>query len=620
MKKCKQIFAVMLAVMIALSFSSQAFAKGKETEIKPYSSFAHIVDNLFGITHDVIFDVFMKLTKQDYIPSYEEYISQNNENFFEGTNGEVSGDGWSGGFAKGSIIPPQWRCNAEGKSDPNGKCLKILRGTGGYQTFVSKLYTDQMLNMIILSCGTDENRNGVEDILIFISIDGVGITAGTCGKIRSSICKSLKTCGVTADDILSCNISATHCHAGLDIQGMCIPTLFLNRFISDINPYYNYDRSLNKEMEENICLQAASCAGEAYGKIENGNLYFFETDKIDGCTDKLNCGVKTKNSFSCFLFEGISGEKTFITNIGSHPVSFDSFGNQMMCTDYPYFVSLALSDAGYNLVFTQSCQAAVGSPGVPKDYSKSKDAEAEEWVKSRALTKDEWIERYGKAYAALHYKNLENDLEGHMKKGYLIAHFIIDSVDKSLNLKPSLNIKNSKALLSLDYGIMAWGSVSGLLGENVVTSPKSETGYGVVVETNYLEFGGEVIVLTGPGELSPALVYGTDPDYNGTALWTGTTSWTGEDWQYDTIENMVLGKEENEGKKFVFMGITNDALGYMFPDICTPESLLGTLVFYKDAPGHNNEMFNEMLMTIGTSCGSELAQAYTALLDSFACE
>lgn len=610
MKLYRKIFAVLLAVTIAFPFSSQAFALDDSTAGEPYSILAHIVDDIFGLAHDAIFDILMRLTRQESIPTFEEYLAEKNDNFFEGTDGKVSGNGWSGGFAGGSIIPVKWRCNADGKSDPNGMCLKIIRGTGGYQTFVSKLYTDQMLNMAILSCGTDENRNGVEDILIFISVDGVGITAGTCAKIRENIRKSLNNSGVCDGDILSCNVSATHCHAGLDVQGMSIPSLFLNR----LNPFTDYNRSMSKAMEDSICACAASCAEEAYGKIEKGNLYFFETDELDGCTDKLNCGAKTKNIFSCFLFEGISGEKTLLTNIGAHPTSYGAWdNNRMMCTDYPYFMALALRDAGYNLVFTQSSQASVSSPSAPCENGEPKDIEADEWVESRALTREEWVERYGEKYTEKQYDNLENSLEGHMKKGYLLAHFIIESIDKSLNLKPVINIRNTRTLLSLDYGVMAWGSVSGLLGENVVTTPKSETGYGVVVETNYLEFGNQVIVLTAPGELSPALVYGTDPNYEGTALWTGKTSWAGKDWQYDTLKNTVCNKAGNADKKFVLMGITNDELGYMYPDICTPKSLLGTLIFYKENP---EDMTNCMLMTVGTSCGSELMEAYTSITES----
>ncbi len=607
MKRSKKLIAVLLAAIIAFSFSTQAFAKSDSGTGKPYSSFAKVVDNVFGVAHDAIFGLLIKLTQEWKLPKYEDYIKQPHEYFYEGTDGETSGTGWSGGFASGSVIPESWRCDADGNSDPNGMCLKSIHATGGYQTFVSKLYTDQMMSMVILSNGADSNKNGKNDIIVFVSVDGVGITAGTCRDMRKSAEEALKAYGVTADDIVGFNVSATHCHAGLDIQGMCILTLFSNK----MNVFDEYDRSLSKDMEESLCNRAKECAKEAYGKIEEGKLYFFETDETSGCNDNLNCGVQAKNFFSCFLFEGNSGEKTILSNIGGHPTSYGAWNNnRMMCTDYPYFMSLALKDAGYNVVFTQSSQAAISSPNIDCKDGDERDTKANEWVAKNALTKEDWVKRYGKKYANKQFDTLEKKIEGHMKKGCLLADFIVDSIDKSLEVKPLLNVKNTQTLLSLDNGVMAWGSISGLLGEEVVKTSKSETGYGVMVETDYIEFGGEIVVLTAPGELSPALVYGTDPDYNGTALWTGTTSWAGVDWKYDTLKNIAVGEN---GKKFVLMGITNDALGYMYPDICTPKSLLATLIFYKESSG---DMANCMLMTVGTSCGSELMDSYTAILKS----
>ncbi|MBQ7548477.1 MAG: hypothetical protein IJT03_02100 [Clostridia bacterium] len=602
MKSFKKITAVLLSVIFVFSFSVQSLAGG-DASGEPYSGFAHVVDNAFGSIHDAIFGLAIRLTKMKDIPSREEYTPE----LYRGTDGAAEGPGWSGGFASASVIPTAWRCDAQGNPDPNGMCLKGIHATGGYQTYVSKIYTEQMLNLIILSNGSDTNGNGVGDIMIFISVDGVGVTSGTCLGMRAAMEKTLAESGVEKSDILSCNISATHCHAGLDTQGMSIPTLFLNK----LNPFTDYDRSLNREMNDTLCARAAECAGRAYSSLEKGRLYFFETGKTSGCSDKLNFGANTKNFFSCFLFESAGGEKTLITNIGGHPTSYGAWdGNRMMCTDYPYFMAMALKDAGYNIVFTQSSQASVTSPNIDVHEGDRKDVRATECVKRHALSKEDWIERYGKKYADKWYDDLEESLEGHMKKGALLAGFILDSIDRSAPLSPTLNIRNTQTMLSLDYGVMALGSVSGLLGENVVRTEDSESGYGVMVDINYLEFGGRVAVITGPGELSPTLVYGTDPDYTGKSLWTGRTSWTGEDWSYDTLQDLVT---EKTGKTLVFMGITNDALGYMYPDICTPESLLGTAIFYKENPG---DMTNCMLMTVGTRCGSQLMDAFTGLLDS----
>ena len=600
----KKAMAFALSLIMAFSLSVTAFAENSSAEPIPYSALAHIVDNIFGILHDALFCTLERATLAKGIPTYEEYINTEHDYIYKGSDGKVTGNGWSAGFSRESVIPESWRCDANGKSDPNGRCLKILRATGGYQTFVSKMYTDQMMNMIILSNGTDSNKNGINDIIIFASVDGVGLTAGTCMDIRKNIEDALKSYNVTADDILACNLSATHCHAALDIQGMCIPTLFLNK----LNPFTDYDRSLSQAMEIKLCSSAFDCAKEAYGKLEAGKLSFFETDEVSGANDKQNSGAKTKNYFSCFLFEGKSGEKTIISNIGAHPTSYGAWdSNKMMCADYPYFMALALKDAGYNIVFTQSAEASVSSPSIEYEDGDAKDVEASEWVSNYALSKEDWVELYGKKYADKWYDQLENSLEGHMKKGYLLAQHILNSADKSTEVAPVLNIKNAQTLLPLDNGVMAWGSMSGLLGENVVKTDNSKSGYGVMVETNYMEIGNDIAILTAPGELSPALVFGTDPDYNGTALWNGITSWTGETWKYDTLINTVRTLTGDSDKTVLLFGITNDALGYMFPDICTPKSMLATAIFYKENPG---DMTNCMLMTVGTRCGSSIMEGY----------
>ena len=616
MKTGKKLLALLLSATLAFSVGLSASAKTTAEEGKPVSAFAHAVDNLFGIAHDLIFGTAQNLLKLKNIPTQEEYLKQNDPTFYAGTDGTVTGRGWSAGFASGSVIPVQWRCDADGNSDPNGRNLTKLRPTGGYQTKVDKLYTDQNMNMVILSNGSDSNQNGKNDLIIFVSVDGVGITAGSVREIRQSIQKALEAEGVKAQDILSCNVSATHCHAGLDTQGMNIPTLFNNK----INPFNGgYIRSLNKEMEETLCARAEACAKAAYAKMESGTLSFFETDKTAGVNDDLRSGVKTKNFFSCFLFEGASGEKTVITNIGAHPTAYGAWdNNHMLCCDYPYFMAMALRDAGCNLVFTQSCEAAISSPGIDYEQGDAKDLESKAWVEAHSLTRDDWVSLYGADYTDKWYDSMEADMTSRikslMKSGYLLAHFILDESEKARELAPTLNIKNALTLLSLDDGVMALGSVSGLLGENVVKDDKAESGYGVMVETDYIEFGGDVVILTAPGELSPSLVYGTDPDYTGDALWNGKTSWTGETWKYDTLIDLVRKETRSPDKTVVLMGITNDALGYMFPDVSTPESLLGTFFFYKGDSNVRGKMLNDMLMTVGTHCGSDLMDGYTIML------
>ncbi len=626
MKLGKKFLALLLSAVIAFSFGIGASAETVNSEGEAYSPVAIMIDELLGKAHDAIFGLLTKLLAKGDIPTYEEYAATEHDYIYAGTDGKTQGDVWSAGFAMGSIIPTEWRCDADGNPDPNGMCVNKKYSTGGYQNQASKIYTDQNLSLVILSNGADSNSNSKDDILIFASVDGVGIAAGTTKLIRAKIEEALAPYGITHDDILGINISATHCHVAFDTQGMTITTMFNNR----LNPLTSYDRSMEEAMENTIVARAAECAKTAYEKMEKGSLGFFETDPVDGVNDKLNSGVKTKNTFSCFIFSGESGEKTLITNIGAHPTSWlvdkavEGKGmNQktnLMFADYPYFMAMALKDAGYNLVFAQSAQACVNGPSIDDVDT----TEAEEWAAKYALTKEDWVNNYGQKYADKWYTTLEGGFynangdwedgffQWHRVKGYLLADHILKFVDTATEVAPTLLVKNTETCLPLDHGVMTMGCVSGLLGENTVKIETSKSGYGVMAETNYIEIGEDVAILTAPGELSAGLVYGTDENYTGSALWTGKTSWTGEEWQYDTLEDIVRKETGDEDKTVLLFGITNDELGYIYPDICMPQSIVGALLFYKEDPG---SMSNCVLLSMGTSCGSSIVEGYQSIVD-----
>ncbi len=610
--KFRKLTAIILALAMVFSLSTVSYAADGENAGEPYSLFAHVVDGFFGILHDVIFGTVEHLSAMKDVVEFDEFIEQN-DIYFNGTDGQVRGDGWSGGFAKDSVIPEQWRINADNQPDPNGYCLtRPSRVTGGYQGWVNKIYTDQFMNMIILSNGSDSNNNGIDDMIIFVSVDGVGITAGSVKTMREEALKALSSYGVVKDDILTFNISATHCHGALDTQGMAIHMILL-KLANVFFKVFDNRRILGKEMQESLNESAFNCAKAAYKNMSDGKLSFFETEKVDYTHDKNNSGVKNKNTFSCFLFEGNNGQKTILSNIAAHPTGYtDADSTHMMCADYPYHMAMALKDEGYNIVFTQSAQASISSPGVECDENSQLQKDAEAWMNKYALTKDQWAERYGQKYADKYYDPLESYLENDLKEGYKLAHVILDGVDSAVEVAPVLNVKNSQHLLPLDNGLLGLGSISGLLGENVVKMKDSESGYGAVVEVNYIEIGNDVAIFTAPGELSPSLVYGTDPNYDGTALWNGKTSWTGETWGYDTLENLVREYTGDEDKNVLLYGITNDALGYMYPDICTPKSLLGTLFFYKENP---DGFLNDMLLTTGQRAGSTMMNSFIDVLE-----
>ena len=199
------------------------------------------------------------------------------------------------------------------------------------------------------------------------------------------------------------------------------------------------------------------------------------------------------------------------------------------------------------------------------------------------------------------------------KKGYSLAHFVIDAVNEKQSVAPTVNIKATEILLDCDYGLMEVGAATGVLGFNAVRSSTAESGYGIMVELGYIELGDDVAFITVPGELAPACVYGTKEDYSGSTKWEGSQSWSGDDWGYRTLEDMVREASADEDKQLLVMGLTNDAIGYNLPDTITTQGILTPLLIYNGEGG--NEVANSMLMTVSDSSASDIVKGFGTLLD-----
>ena len=409
MKFLKKATAVVLsAAIIAVSSVSVFAADGKEG----YGFFEHAVDNVFGFVQDGIFATLTALNIRFGIKDAKDYKAGESDYFYPGSGGKAEGTAWKAGYADNSIIPEKWRCDAQGNPDPDGYCLDKMHSGGGYQAEIDKIYSGQNVNVLVLSNGCDLNGNGVCDIIIMISVDGVGVISVTCRDIRKAVEEKLSAYGVTAQDILSCTVSATHCHAGLDTQGMywkrIVGVLLANLFKRFIPGQYML--TLDEDMHSTLVEKASDAAQRAFAGMEDGTLSFFNTEEAEGVRDKFNSGAKTQNRFSSFLFESESGEKTIVSNIGAHPVSANAQSTHMTDCDYPYYMKLAMKDAGYNFLFIQGTQAGVSSADAPIG------ADAEEWAASKALTRDEWVKRYGEEVAAEMYEYIRQTLKNLAQK------------------------------------------------------------------------------------------------------------------------------------------------------------------------------------------------------------
>ena len=603
----KKATAIILSAAIVAASSVSAFAANGDKE--GYGFFEHAFDNAFSVVQNGLFAALTALNVRFGMTNAKDYKIGQSDYFYSGTDGKVSGPGWKAGFADNSVIPEKWRRDAQGNPDPDGYCLDKMHSGGGYQAEIDKIYSGQNVNVLVLTNGCDTNGNGKNDLIIMVSVDGVGITSLTCRDIRKGIEEKLSRHGMTSEDILSCTISATHCHAGLDIQGMywkrilgVLAANLIKRFIPG-----QYMLTLEKDMHDTLIEKTSDAVDRAFSGMESGNLSFFNTDEVNGARDKFNSGAKTQNRFSSFIFESESGKKTIVSNIGAHPVSANAQSTHMTDCDYPYYMKLAMKDAGYDFLFIQGAQAGVSTA----DAEISRDVE--EWAASKALSRDEWINRYGEEITAELYEGCEPGFGDMYKKGYALAHFVIDAAGEKEEVAPVVSIKAAEMLIDCDFGLLQLGASSGVLGFNAVRSSTANSGYGVIVEIGYIELGENVAFITVPGELSPACVYGTKEGYDGNTKWEGPQSWSSKNWEYRTLEDMVREASGDSDKQVIVMGITNDAIGYNLPDTITTKGIITPLIIYNGDGG--DEIANSMLLTLSGKSASDIVKGFGMLLD-----
>ena len=620
-KKLSKFLAVILSMAIVIS-PVTAYAESSREDV---AKRAKIVDCLLETVLDPVFNVIINsLMKAESIsnryPSAEEYFSEEQPYFYEGTDGKVTGNGWKMGYASSSVIPLSWRENASGKQDDNGMNLNKTYYFGGYfGSKVNKIYDDETVNLAVLSAGTDSNNNGVEDILIFAALDNIGMSNGNIRKVRKAVSEKLGECGVADDDIIAFNFSCTHAHTVVEALGMSLNTVFFRALINHF--LFRRDTSVNRELLRAICENTASSAAKAYKSMEKGNLSFFETQTFteymdeNGINkkpedrqmayDKLKYGADCQDTFTCWYFEGESGEKTVIANTGMHP-TFAGRNSQRVCADYPYYLNKALQEKGYNSVFLQGSQAAVAVTGY---YTQ----EGSDWAEKNTLSKDEWAERYGTKYADEHYSE-EADYFELKATSYSLAQIVVDGISRKQDAAPSIEVKMQQAVIPLDYDIMYLGGISGVFGYNIIRTKGTETGYSLVTEIGYVNLGDNVTMLMLPGEVSPAITFGKSEKYTGEESWSGKTSWSGEEWDYKTLKEMAQEKFGPD-TKVIASGLTNDEIGYVMPDTdCADNFLTKSLI--SDMGYHVGRANNEELMSASKEAGSSLVEAFAELLET----
>ena len=531
---------------------------------------------------NAVFIGFSALFPKDF-PTVDEYYESGSENFYEGTENFLDEPAenakWYLGFGKASMVP-------ENLKDGSKEYY-----TGGYFTQkINGVYDDQGANAFAM------HDNSGRGTVVNVSVDGVGVNNADVRTIRAEAERKLSEQGIESD-IVSINISATHCHTVIDTQGFglgLIMKVFHNIF--SFLPFIEPIRSIDSDFYPLMIDATSDAIVEAYKNMEAGELYYFETagvgrsernqnymdDEYSLIFNKRYNLEGYQHVIACFKFvpDNAASKPTVIANLGGHPTTINR-ETKLLSADYPHYIEEKINAAGMNFAFIQGAQSPIS-------------------VNTGGVETQEIIDEVN---AQIEADPRVQDYDGTKKLGYEFARIILEAQADAKPVEPIINVKMAEVTVPMEYGLMYLGASSNLLGTTTVKDKSSPSGYSVISEVGYLEIGSDIVVLTVPGELIPQLVYGNVVDK--------TQSYLGEDWELDITSELIEGD-----KTVLVMGLCNDAIGYIVPDNdyapFIADSLWNTELGEK-LWGPAQHHYEEML-SMGSKTGSTIMSAINALV------
>ena len=439
---------------------------------------------------------------------------------------------WRVGFAKDSILP------------------EIVSGDlylGGYLRFppnkVSGYLTDLMIRAFAFDDGSDRGIN------IFAVIDCVGISNTDVRVIRQRL-KPL----IEEMNIVSLNISATHCHSGVDTMGVwgdLIAALKKNPgAVKSSKKLQNAVSGRNPDFMEYLFETAAETIEAAVRGMQPGKLDWAKVDAAHFVHDKRAPYVTDDNiTMLRFTPDDAGANKLLAVFMAAHPTCYGS-KNTAVSADFPYFMCEALEKEGYDAAFFQGAEAAV--------------ATARGNIVKEAQTNHHSIMLYGQA----------------------IADYLLQTDEAAFApVEPMLNVIVKETLIPVDNALLALLGKLRVVDNQMTKVTNGENGkdYDLYfpTEIGIAEFGKALSFAMIPGELMPEIAFGgtmgEDESYHGT------------EWNYPPLCSAVNGH-------MAVIGLCNDCIAYIVPD-----NDYGSVF----APNHYEEA-----VSAGRRTGSNIAGAF----------
>ncbi len=538
-------------------------------------SLAKIVNTLSNILITVLGKAInLFIPKTPALNSYQDFNLDDYENFFPGMDEFLDepapGARWSLGYAQESILPDDFGV------------VPYTMGGYGLMAETTETFDGLWVRTIILDDGSGRGK------VAFCVLDAIGIANADVRLIRAAVKDFAE-----ANNIVSINVSVTHTHSGIDLQGVWDDTVtnVLNNITLGALGIADLKSGVDRKFLQTIIDQTAKSIKAAHADMKTGELTLSKMDiGSEYLRDRTAPYNYDGNMYRLkFMPDNKSATPTIITTFGVHPEN-SGFGHTVISADFIPYTEEVLNAAGYNFIFIQG---AVGTITYDRHYSNDgldlsryEEAVRYGWEIGYMLLGMDLTEAECKALnfelgdflSVAEYEGQEN---------YTVWYEGWTPVEET-PVKPLLNIKN------MQYVIEVSNVLLDIIGKSGITDYfflyDNTTGkYYEVTECGYMELGDSLQVLISPGEHYGEILNGGD----------GL-----EDFQYDCYRDMF-------GENTIIFDLANDAIGYIEPD---PEFVMAGMKYSEKNDEFDTDTW--CLISFGEHTASTVAGKFVELVDS----
>ncbi len=433
---------------------------------------------------------------------------------------------------------------------------------GGYllQNFPSNTVEEVLDDMNVYTVVMDDGSGRGK--AAFCTIECIGISNKDIRDIRALLADFAKE-----NNIVSINVTATHCHSEIDTMGLWNP-FFLkmaNNALAALTgqTLFKTKPGPDEQFMNLLKERTAQSIKNAVKDMKEGDLYFSQKDCAEYFSDDRDPAGYDGNLY-VFRFDPYAegAEETYIINEPAHPyitgLKTEESSGKQLSGDYTAAMNEVLTSYGYNFM------PIIGATlGIYADRGPTNDDVdlPERWMQA---------DRYGKelAYITMSMNKtldevLESDyvknnekLKEEIKNGgeyYSLWYEGWEPVAET-KVEPILNVSHKEVVIRVENPVLLLVGKLGLVNHKILVN--NDGTFSTPTEVGYAEIGKNIKVAMMPGEISPELIYG------GTTL-DAENAFSGTDFNGKSCaESLDLAEDD----VLLCFGLCNDEIGYILND------------------------------------------------------